>query len=220
MNYIKLFEQYNKKQLETVILYHGSKSKFDEFDDDKISTGSGGDLFGKGYYFTDNIEIAQYYGKDAAKRDFIKDYKDGILGSYEPVFSDDADEKAQKMVNVNIFKISGYILDHSTFIIDDDFKEYIIKSYIKHSRYSEKSARQIADTIFDALKNSKHLINKFRGELEYVIIQLGDKIIPDMVDYIKKLGYDGIKYTSNTDVEKITGSNYIIFNKKVIHKIK
>lgn len=45
-----------------MIVYHGSKEKFDVFDYHKI--GSNGTSEGKGFYFTDNVDIAKNYGRN------------------------------------------------------------------------------------------------------------------------------------------------------------
>lgn len=50
----KIFEE-----MENVILYHGSNKEFKEFDETKLSTGDSSELFGKGFYLTDNIDVAK-----------------------------------------------------------------------------------------------------------------------------------------------------------------
>lgn len=60
IEYLKsVFPESNLKD----ILYHGSKSKFEEFDLSKLSTNSGDTgLFGEGIYFTPNKKISDSYG--------------------------------------------------------------------------------------------------------------------------------------------------------------
>lgn len=108
----KIFEQ-----IENVILYHGSNNEFDEFDDNKISTGDSSELFGRGYYLTDNIEIAKFYGKMISKNDKITHYTNtGIFGTPEAHYSTDAEKHAQKSYKVNTFQINGNILNSKTLI--------------------------------------------------------------------------------------------------------
>ena len=44
-----------------MILYHGSNRNFEKFDVKYINTGEGLQKFGYGFYFTDNIELADHY---------------------------------------------------------------------------------------------------------------------------------------------------------------
>lgn len=41
--------------------YHGSMNKFDSFSNEKIMSGEGLNKYGFGLYFTDTLELAQYY---------------------------------------------------------------------------------------------------------------------------------------------------------------
>ncbi|MCK9415791.1 DUF3990 domain-containing protein [Candidatus Dojkabacteria bacterium] len=127
MKYIKSFVLITET-LENKFLYHGSNVEFDEFNDNLISTGDSSELFGKGFYLTDNINVAKFYAIQKAKNDkIIKWTHDGILGSPVP--------------------------------------HYIIS-------------------------------------------------------YIKKMGYDGLKYKSDQSYEGNFDSwNYVIYNKNIIKKI-
>lgn len=213
------FNEFNHlilEQIEDVILYHGSDVEFDEFDDTKISSGDGSELFGKGFYLTNNEEVAKFYGLLAAKKHKITGYnQSGIFGSTLAEYSKDADEYAQNNHKVNTFKVHGNILNAKTFIIDEQFKNFIIESYAKYSGFDKESAERS----FNYLKQNKQKINKFRGELEYIIKQVAfadEKIKEDIIDYIKKLGYDGVKYESDKSFEGEGSWNYVIYNKKAI----
>ena len=50
--------------LKHITLYHGSFSDFDEFDYDagKAGKSGGADMYGEGFYFTDDPEVARAYG--------------------------------------------------------------------------------------------------------------------------------------------------------------
>ena len=45
-----------------LIVYHGSKVDFDKFDNGKIGSNTDNGIFGKGFYFTTNINTAKSYG--------------------------------------------------------------------------------------------------------------------------------------------------------------
>lgn len=51
-----------------ILAYHGSPYKFDEFDINKMYSGSGSAAYGKGIYLADNIPTAQYYAGPTFQR--------------------------------------------------------------------------------------------------------------------------------------------------------
>lgn len=224
MKHLKNFESYIKlnETIEHKMLYHGSNYNFNEFDIDKISTGDGSDLFGKGFYLTNNIKVAEFYAKLITKKEKIKKYTNtGIFGSEEPVYSDDADDYAQQNYKINKFKIDGNILNVKTYIIDEKFSNFIRESHKKHSGWGD-AAYKIYDSVFNHLKSNKQNVQKFRGELLYIIQQivLSDKdIMNDIINYIKNIGFDGLKYESDKDFEGENSWNYVIYNKNIITKI-
>jgi hypothetical protein len=76
MKYLKLFEN-----IENYILYHGSKYYFTKFDLNKIGTGQTSQDFGYGFYFSNKIEVAEYYSNILAniERNGNKVYRYGYL---------------------------------------------------------------------------------------------------------------------------------------------
>lgn len=60
----------NDVQDKKYIVYHSSNEKFNNFDLSKI-TNFGGDLYGKGFYFTDNINYSKQFGKYTYKCEII-----------------------------------------------------------------------------------------------------------------------------------------------------
>jgi hypothetical protein len=217
-NFVLITETYENKYL-----YHGSNIEFDEFDDTKLSTGDASELFGKGYYLTDNIKVAKFYAKEKAKKDKITKWTHtGIFGLPVAQYSKDADDYAESMAKINVFKIKGKILNIDTYIIDDNFLNYMKESHHKHSSYGEESYK-IFDHYIGFLRGNKSKIHNYRGELEYVIHQivLGEKeMMNDIVSYIRNMGYDGLKFKSNQNFEGNFDSwNYVIYNKNIIKKL-
>lgn len=47
----------------SIIGYHGSSHKFDEFDLDKAGSNTDAGMYGKGIYFTDSIELAKQWNE-------------------------------------------------------------------------------------------------------------------------------------------------------------
>jgi hypothetical protein len=48
--------------------FHGSPYKFTKFSNEKIGTGQGASVFGRGHYLTDNAEIARDYAEGVARK--------------------------------------------------------------------------------------------------------------------------------------------------------
>ena len=209
------------EKIENVILYHGSNKEFNEFDDDKISTGDSSELFGGGYYLTDNIEIAKFYGKMISKNDKIIKYTNtGIFGLPEPHYSSDADEHSQKNYKVNTFQINGNILNSKTLILDDNFLIFL-KNLYKKENWLGDSGDEMFNKIVEYMRNNQSKIRNYRGELWYLILQCSFRDKEPIVNYIKKLGYDGLKYEPDKDFEGNENHwNYVIYNKSVIKKIR
>jgi hypothetical protein len=207
------------EQRETIVLYHGSNAEFEEFDENKISSGDGGDLFGKGFYLTSNLEVAKFYAHQMTKKERVKEYKPiGMFKSYVPIFHDDAEEHAQANAKINVFKVDGNFLNCKTYIIDDAFRKVITDLHTKYSGWKEAGER-IINKSFDYLRANKSSIHNYRGELEYIISQnvLGNTdMLEGMMSYIRSLGYDGIKYESDKSYEGEGSWNYVIWNKHVI----
>ena len=142
----------------------------------------------------------------------------GIMKSPVPHYKDDADSMAEKEKHINTFKVTGNILDCETFKVDDKFANFMAQTAEKiwHFGDLEFNLRKV-----EFVRNNAHKIHKFRGELEYLIFQIGmgnEEFKKAVVSYIKKLGYDGVKYESDTDFENNGEShNYVIYNKNIIH---
>lgn len=55
------FKRYLTEKTYTV--YHGTKNTFDTFDTKKIGSATDSGMYGKGFYFTDDLKYAKTYGK-------------------------------------------------------------------------------------------------------------------------------------------------------------
>lgn len=215
---VKLDPKEDTDEIKTtkVTLYHGSDAKFDKFDKDKMGSGEGSDLFGGGFYLTDNKDVADFYAHHTAKKKHIEGYShDGIFGTPVPKFSKDADEKATKAKQINEFDVEGKILDCSAFKIDDAFRKKL--GEISQEHFGDSTS---ADYSIDYVQKNSDKIKNFRGELPYIIqhVGMGDQaVVKEIISYVKGLGYDGVKYAPDQDFEgNKDSSNYFIFNEKAI----
>ena len=218
MKYLLIFEKF-----ESTYLYHGSDVDFDEFSDEKISTGDASDMFGKGYYLTNNYDIAKHYAMLMAKKKYIIGYQKGIFDTEVPILSKEADNITDKEFKINKFEISGNILNVDTFELDEKFLNKIKEICAKYSHYPDEFQDKNFNRVIDWAKNHKHEIHNYRGELWYIISHLlfeDKKMVEDLVTYIKLLGYDGLKYRSDRSFEGINDWNYCIYNKNIIKKVK
>ena len=201
------------------LLYHGSNKNFEQFNEDLVSTGESADLFGKGFYLTDNKDIANVYAKNRAMKEHITHYTPtGIFGTEVPHYKKGAEELSEQGKYINEFRVHGKILDAETYLIPEPFKKRILELWVKYSGFPLESGERV----FDYLKNNKENIHEYRGELWYIIKQLGfaDKhIVEGITEYIKAMGYDGIKYPADKSYEKENGYNYVMFNKNKIEKV-
>lgn len=73
---------------EEIIAYHGSPHRFDKFSVDKIGTGEGAQVFGRGLYFAESAEVARKYRDDLAlpstpENDVAKSYLRDAGGDVE-----------------------------------------------------------------------------------------------------------------------------------------
>jgi hypothetical protein len=68
MNHIKVFEEYTQKIKELterqITAFHGSGKKFDEFSLEHSETGTGGNAYGWGIYFSTDDGVASNYAKN------------------------------------------------------------------------------------------------------------------------------------------------------------
>lgn len=210
----KIFEE-----MENVVLYHGSNKEFNEFDETKMSTGDSSELFGKGFYLTDNMDVAKFYGKMMTKKEKITRYTDtGIFGSPQPHFSKDADEHAEKNYKVNTFRVTGNIMNSKDYILDEKFLEQLRVLFRKDSGFGNSADRLFDDKV-EFMRGHKSEIRNYRGELWYLLLQCGFRDKTPITDYIKKIGFDGLKYETDLDFEGEHGWNYVIYNKSVIKPV-
>jgi hypothetical protein len=214
-----------REKMESTILYHGTNMDFENIDPSKVRTGTtdGIGLFGDAFYLTDNLGIANFYGKLATKNDRIETYEPtGIFKSMEPVYYPDAEEYGEKNKKILTFELKGNILNVDDLILDDAFINKLKEIHSEHSPFGDE-VNSIFDRVLSSMRNNKNRIHKFRGELEYVLGQtfLGDEtMMAEVVSYIRSLGYDGVKFKSDQKFEGFENSwNYAIYNLKALKKI-
>ena len=158
--------QETKTQPYKNIVYHGTKTDFEEFDEEKIGSNKRvGDAplnVGKGFYFTEEEDVAKSYGKDGyVKKVELTIEKPLDFENYKGVTSKELDSYMQKYEKDNI------------------------KAYQEFLGYTEKQA-------YDEIRSNWE--QKFKKP--YGIVMYAESISQgDYKTYVKtmgELGYDGI----------------------------
>lgn len=199
------------------VFYHGTKSSFNEFKENKIGE-SYGNQFGKGFYFTDNSEKANGYG-----------YGEG--GNVMPVylniqkiadFNDMNQEDLQKFKQelnkvIDINKDAGY-----GSVRKIDITEYPKeKQYELHDELIEKTDKYWHDRakVKVIKEDGKIYLSYMEANLENVDGKdiLGLLMHKQMLSLVNYLGFDGIKIGDEFIVFKPTQIKSV-FNKGTFDK--
>lgn len=171
MKYAELFEK-----SPAAVVYHGTASHFDQFDDTKAR--SPNDLYGGGIaYFTDSFPIAQSYSRAAKRRkNMPKDSEPTVI-------------KAQ----LNLKK---------TFDIDQLYSSDIVKKIIKISNIKMEDFLRGAGLLRLGGKDQYQLETELdRGELKLTGKQIfygisgGGAKSTHAREILKKAGFDSLRYT-------------------------
>ena len=114
---------FNPELAEAQIVYHGSGTKFDRFNNSYMGTGEGTQVFGWGAYVTENKEIGEYYAKSGQKHinkfiyngeeltekqlaaelsDKVSRFNNTVLENYIRVLSQSGETAAKEMLNSEI----------------------------------------------------------------------------------------------------------------------
>jgi hypothetical protein len=203
------FDDWVKGQGET--LFHGSSEKFDVFDPKKYGTGEGGDLFGRGAYLTNNKDLGNFYANVVSKKSFVEKYvPGGPLGSDVPVYKANADTLAAKKAVVNEFISDNMkMFDVSKEAVDDGMVNIFVKD-LQTRGLSKSEALEEVNRALNYARNNKEKIKGYRGELDYLIKrhpETGELV----ADELRRRGYDGVKYLSDTAFEGSGGINYVVY---------
>lgn len=192
---------------EPLVVYHGTDVSFNEYDLTKI--GEGSDLLGKGIYLTKNKDVANFYANLVAKKRYIKSYEEGFLGSINPIYEENVNEKSEKhKIIYGFFVNAKNIKNINEIIINNDIKQILIKSI--DFMFGNESENIINSRIDFANKNHNKILN-YRGEIIYLIEQFPDAK-KEILEYIKNK-YDCIVFEPTTEFESNLKdyNNYVVF---------
>jgi len=93
----------NQKQNVKYSVFHSSNKRFNEFDLSKI-TNLGGDLFGEGFYFTDNISYSRKFGNYTYKCEITLNNPLNLTNKSTK------EQLTNLLININLSKNDFYII--------------------------------------------------------------------------------------------------------------
>jgi len=175
----------NEEQYKNIV-YHGTKTDFEEFDEEKIGSnkriGNAGLNVGKGFYFTEEKNVAEGYGKDGFVKkveltidkpldfenykgvsskqidDYIKKYEQDNIKAYKEFFGYD-DKQAYNEIKTYMekeFKKPSGIINYADSRSDGNYKEYVkIMEYMGYDGVVNRKDHEVV-----ALKKSQIKILK------------------------------------------------------------
>lgn len=145
----------NENNNETKIVYHASNVVFKKFDISKI-TNIRGDLYGKGFYFSDNTKYIKQFGPIIYKCE---------INLSNPI--DLTDSKKAKKQLMELFNVIDNITDYDNSYIKDSIKSNdLVSAFRKIRKYLSFSD---INTFFDGVIGYSEM-----GGKEYVVYNSND----------------------------------------------
>lgn len=172
----------NENLDEITTLYHGSKFLFQKFDINKVNTGQRSQDFGYGLYFTSDKETARFYANELSNTKtplqkyeeiIINNKKDEILYDYiKNGNSQSAKRVLKDLINNKVGDVNEWnkLLNA---LNEVQRYGYLYTVYVFNQKFIDKND-------YVSLKHNHNLNDK------------------EMVNYLLKNGYNGIKYKINS----------------------
>ena len=189
MKIYKLNEFLNIAKTE-LVLYHGTKSKFDRFDAKYINTGFGMQEYGYGFYLSDEYKTAEQYSRGGIVMEVS--VPDGPWLTYDNI---SMNEKME--------------------IADRFFKYYTEENEFGKEAYETDETRHMFWE-----HECRYILDCDDGGRVYGTIAsiLGDD--KETSEFLRHLGYIGIKYNERVGNSGKEFHNYLIFNGNDIKILK
>ena len=184
------------KIAESVIAYHGSKSKFDAFSIDFV--GNGYDQEGPGIYFTSSYENAKRYFEPTGQIVKVRLDLNKLLKTSGKANMKDVNKIVAKSLGLNN-------LSEIHNISEDNFHNTAL------TNYDENPAIALSK-LMSVLRNTKNEVDTF----QQVWIELYRNNPADFVNDMAELGYDGCVLQKNSLFDKEQVLHYVIYNKNCI----
>lgn len=198
------------KLVKGIKAFHGSPHDFDKFDIEKMGTGEGFQVFGKGLYFTDTEKVAQTYKKNKdgkiykvklnVEEDELIDY-DKTIGNQ----STSHQESLNKIIDDLEVEDLVYFRNSSSIDTDD---------WIEISKYYDKDNDMFREAIRDVILDEGNKVKDFLKIINEI------KGVGKAEEFLKSYNIQGIKYKDGLTRAAKEGTpvskNYVIFDPRVI----
>lgn len=211
---MKYFIKYNEHINKDITLYHGSYTKFDRFDSNKIRKTSGQTTYGVGIYATDNVKYAESYinGENGDNLDSI-----GYLYTLEIKnanflhFGYYINGKVEhSVIDYNNFKKIQYQLEKENIYLNSILDEDDINNDISSN-----------DTTWDVFyKINKYFYKKLPINQQFNYGDFHSKKLSG--DFLIRCGIDGLRYPLDSSSKMSTshgydGYGYVIYDTNSIN---
>ena len=194
--------------------YHGSPHDFEKFDPEKIGTGEGFQVYGKGLYFTDTEDVAKFYKTKLEKNEDGKMYEVKINVDKKDLIDYDKPIGAQTKKNkealdkiIDDLSPEDLIYFRNSSSIDTD-------DWINISKYYDKDENMFRESIKDVILDEDNNIKDFLKIIND--IKGSGKAEKFLEDYDIK----GLKYKDSSSRAVREGApisqNYVIFDPRII----
>jgi hypothetical protein len=180
--------------------YHGSPSDFDEFSTDKINTGEGSQVYGRGLYFAENEDVARSYRNKLAER-----------GS----------EPSPRMYEVNIDASSDDFLDWEAPLSEQP--EKVRQAFLAAETRGGPMRSNLLGPIprFSARQTGSHAYKTYVEDVAASGVGTGPRAEQIATQELRDAGILGVKYRDAHSRNTRNGTkNYVVFDDSIIEIVR
>ena len=190
--------------------FHGSPHDFKKFDIEKMGTGEGFQVFGKGLYFTDTEKVAQTYKKNKNGKIYkvkLNVSEDDLIDYDKSIGSQSKNHQNSLSKIIDDLEVEDLIYFRNSSSIDTD-------DWIDISRYYDKDNDMFREAIKDVILEEGNNVKDFLKIVNEI------KGAGKAEEFLKSYNIQGIKYKDGLTRAAKEGTpvskNYVIFDPRVI----
>ena len=190
--------------------FHGSPHDFKKFDIEKMGTGEGFQVFGKGLYFTDTEKVAQTYKKNKDGKIYkvkLNVSEDDLIDYDKSIGSQSKNHQKSLSKIIDDLEVEDLIYFRNSSSIDTD-------DWIDISRYYDKDNDMFREAIKDVILEEGNNVKDFLKIVNEI------KGAGKAEEFLKSYNIQGIKYKDGLTRAAKEGTpvskNYVIFDPRVI----
>jgi uncharacterized coiled-coil protein SlyX len=202
--------KFGKLVQKAIKAFHGSPHDFDKFDIEKMGTGEGFQVFGKGLYFTDTEKVAQTYKKNKDGKIYkvkLNVKEDDLIDYDKNIGNQSASHQESLNKIIDDLKVEDLVYFRNSSNIDTDDWIDISKYYDKDNDMFREAIRDVILDEGNKVKDFLKIINEIKG-------------VGKAEEFLKSYNIQGIKYKDGLTRAAKKGTpvskNYVIFDPRVI----